>query len=293
MHLWYHGTIDLATPTTDTQANITAAERSAWWTSAESAGATAGFFYSLIGGGDRLSALEPAGAGNGRIRDGFNKTWDLGGGVAANRTALPANSGSWPNAILFALAQTKAVPAGESFDVTLYHQAGASAAGAIGVEILLDADFNPYNGNEIAVHEAALPRTGTSAVSFNMVSATIDAATIAPATYAVFTRLSDNGRTRYLYAPDLLEVTPSQQPPEIDASSLTLKDGVLRLNVHGFPGQEIVIEATTDLHSWVPIQSHTFTGQVWEFVDAEAGNFQKRFYRAVLAPHSKTARQTR
>ncbi len=61
VHLWYHGTIDLATPTSDTQATITASERSAWWTSTEMSGAAAGFFYSLIGGGDRLSNLEPGG----------------------------------------------------------------------------------------------------------------------------------------------------------------------------------------------------------------------------------------
>ena len=32
VHLWYHGTIDLATPATDTQATITATQRSTWWT---------------------------------------------------------------------------------------------------------------------------------------------------------------------------------------------------------------------------------------------------------------------
>ncbi len=103
VHLWYHGTIDLATPASDTQATITATQRSTWWTSTEMAGAAAGFLYSLIGGGDRLSNVEPAGTGNGRISDGFNKNWDLGGGLGANRTALPADTGLWPNAILFDL----------------------------------------------------------------------------------------------------------------------------------------------------------------------------------------------
>ena len=27
-----------------------------------------------------------------------------------------------------------------------------------------------------------------------------------------------------------------------------------------------------------------FTGTIWEFVDADAGNFARRFYRAILTP---------
>jgi len=211
VHLWYHGTIDLATPTSDTQANITASERSTWWTSTEMSGAAAGFLYSLIGGGDRLTNLEPGGAGTGRIIDGFNKNWDLGGGVAANRTALPANSGSWPNAIRFVLA-TNTIPAGQSFGATLYHQAGASAAGNIDLAIFLDPDFNPYNSNEIQVSQQMLLRTGTSAVSLDTLNTTVDATAVSPGNYAVFTRLNDGGHTRYLYAPHRLIVTPGPTP---------------------------------------------------------------------------------
>src|SRR5207249_3843022 len=97
VHLWYHGTIDLVTPATDTQASITTAERQTWWTAFEAAGTNTGFLYSLIGGGDRLSSAEPGGAGKGRISDGFNKVWDLGAGIAANRDSLPSNNGLWPN----------------------------------------------------------------------------------------------------------------------------------------------------------------------------------------------------
>jgi hypothetical protein len=284
VHLWYHGTIDLATPASDTQATITASQRSAWWTAAEMSGAAAGFFYGLIGGGDRLSNLEPAGAGNGRISDGFNKNWDLGGGVAANRTDLPANAGLWPNAILFALANASSVAAGESFDTTLYFQAGASAAGNIDIEIFLDVDFNPYNGNEIDVNEQTLSRTGTSAVSFNTLSATVNAAAVSPGSYSVCARLNDGVRTRYLYAPQLLVVTPSLQPPSIDGASLVFNGGVMRFNVHGFPGQRVTIMASSDLVNWVPLETHTLKGTIWEFMDADAGNFARRFYRAALAP---------
>ena len=284
VHLWYHGTIDLATPASDTQASITASQRSAWWTATEMSGAAAGFLYSLIGGGDRLSNLEPAGAGNGRISDGFNRNWDLGGGVAANRTALPADAGLWPNPIRFDLINMSTIPAGESFDVALYHQEGTSGPSEIELRIFLDADFNPYNGNEIEVDEEALSRTGTSVVSLNTVNTTADAASVAPGSYAVCARLNDGTRTRYLYAPEILVVTPSLLPPSINGASLTFSDGVMSFNVSGFPGQEVSVEASNDLVTWIPLQNHIFTGTIWKFVDADAGNFSRRFYRATLIP---------
>jgi hypothetical protein len=284
VHLWYHGTIDLATPTSDTQASITASQRSAWWTSPEMSGAAAGFLYSLIGGGDRLSNLEPAGSGNGRINDGFNRNWDLGGGLAANRTALPADSGLWPNAIRFDLTNTNTIHAGEPFDAALYYQAGASPTGNVQLDLFLDADFNPYNGNETDLGQQALPRTGTSVVSLDMLKAPTDPAVLVPGSYAVCARINDGIRTRYLYAPQLLVATPSLQPPVIDGASLALSSGAMHFDVYGFPGQNVIVMASTDLLNWIPLQTHTFTSTVWPFIDPDAGKFLKRFYRANLVP---------
>ncbi len=63
VHLWYHGTIDTNAPITVDSATISATQRQTWWKTNETAGATAGFFYSLIGGGDRLSNLNRPGQG--------------------------------------------------------------------------------------------------------------------------------------------------------------------------------------------------------------------------------------
>ena len=193
--------------------------------------------------------------------------------------------GLWPNAIRFAL-EDMTIPAGESFAVTLYHQAGASAAGEIGLVIFLDLDFNPYNGNEIEVSEETLARTGTAAVLLNVVSATVNAAEVPPGSYAVCARLHDGGRTRCLYASPALIITPSLEPPSIDAASLARSAGVMNFNVHGFPGQEVTVMASSDLINWVSLQTLTLKGTIWEFVDTDAGNFARRFYRAVLIPEA-------
>jgi hypothetical protein len=284
VHLWYHGTIELTTPASDTQAMIMAAQRTAWWMPLENAGANAGFRYSLIGGGDRLSDLEPAGTGNGRISDGYNRNWDLGGGLGMNRTALPTNSGAWPNPIVFALGSTNKIPAGESFDVALYHQAGASAAGNVDVQIFLDADFNPYNGNEVLVEAATLPRTGTNAVAFHSLVAMVDAAAIVPGSYAVGAIVRDGSRSRYLYAPETLSITPSLQQPSIDAASISFSKGAFHVDVRGFSGQTVTIDMSTDLKNWMPLQTHIFKGTVWQFTDSGAGSSPRRFYRPRLEP---------
>jgi hypothetical protein len=102
VHLWYHGSLDLRNPATDTDAYVTSTERYNWWFSYEYYGVFSGFYYSLIGGGDRTSADQPVGQGFPAIRDGYNQAWDLGAGqTAGSRTALASNNGNWPNVIKF------------------------------------------------------------------------------------------------------------------------------------------------------------------------------------------------
>ena len=91
-------------------------------------------------------------------------------------------------------------------------------------------------------------------------------------------------RTRYLYAPQLLVVTPSLQPPIIDGTSLALNGGTMHFDIHGFPGQSITVMASTDLLNWVSLETQTLTGTVWQFQDPNAGNFSRRFYKAALSP---------
>jgi hypothetical protein len=282
VHLWYHGTIDLATPTTDTQATITATQRTTWWTNAEAQGAGAGFLYSLIGGGNRLSNLEPAGAGNGKISDGFNRNWDLGSGLAANRSALPTNAGLWPNPIRL-LAVDRGMG---SFDATLYYQAGVSAAGNISVDLLLDPDQNPYNGNEVEIGQSLLPRTGTNAVAAQTLNATNSMAL--PGSYNVCLRLTDSGRSRYLYAADKVIIPPATTPPWIDGDSLSRAGGVTRFDVHASVGQTVTVIASSDLATWTALQTQTFAGNVWSFADLNSRALTRRFYRVALASTPQT-----
>ena len=284
VHLWYHGTIELTTPATDTQANITTAERASWWTAAETGGSATGFRYSRIGGGDRLSSFEPAGAGNGRISDGFNKRWDLGGGTASNRAALPANSGLWPNVIRFALQGSGSVEAGGSFSTSLHHQSGAGTAGNVDVRILLDTDFNPLNGTFAETGRFQFANTGTAAVALNQSTSAIDAATVPPGNYAVCARISDGTRTRHHYAAQMLSVTPSTTALRIDAASLARTGGAFRFDVHAFPGQSVKVVATSDFVTWDTLETRTSTGAIWQFTDTSAGSFTERFYQARLGP---------
>lgn len=65
VHLWYHGTIDTSESAFDgpigTQDGefVTPEMRNTWWTALEDGGKKAGFHYSRLGGGDRLSMSSP------------------------------------------------------------------------------------------------------------------------------------------------------------------------------------------------------------------------------------------
>lgn len=57
--------------------------------------------------------------------------------------------------------------------------------------------------------------------------------------------------------------------------------GQYALIVAGVPGYNYVVQASTDMVNWVPLQTNTAP---FTFVDTKAGQFSRRFYRSVYAP---------
>lgn len=57
--------------------------------------------------------------------------------------------------------------------------------------------------------------------------------------------------------------------------------GQYALALAGVPGFKYVVQASTNLVNWVPLQTNTAP---FTFVDGNAGSFRQRFYRSVYAP---------
>lgn len=282
VHLWYHGTIDPRTPVTVDGATITATERQNWWQLPEQRGTNAGFRLSRIGGGDWLSNAEPAGPGNGRISDGFNRNYDLGAGRTTNRFTLPAKRGVWPSALLLTHTATNPIPAGESFTVTLQHQSGTNQATNVELRVFLDRDGNPWNGNETLIHEELIAGTGTNATAAVTRHIRPDPARIVPGTWRMQVRLNCNGKSRWLQSPAPVVLTTSIAPPLLAVRGWT--NGAFALHVGGYLGQNVVTEASTNLLDWAPVSTNSIAGTGFDLLDASVAGRPFRFYRSRLQP---------
>ena len=53
--------------------------------------------------------------------------------------------------------------------------------------------------------------------------------------------------------------------------------------ITGPPGSNVVIAASTDLQTWIPLTTNPL-GAGFTFTDALATNYLRRFYRATLQP---------
>ncbi len=222
-HLWYHGTINSNTPFSynddGTSVTFTANMRTNWWVNYEAQGLNTGFFYSLIGGGNRLSTDRPLGLpSDPAIRDGYNQNWDLGAGTNPNRTALPRNYGIYPNVIKFDVTGTNRVAAGSPVGTTLYYQyAGASN---LTMQIFFDSDFNLYNSNSVSVLNLQPPATGSNSV-MAYASLGIPTTNVAPGIYSIYAKISDGAHARYLYAPELVQVGINLPTPALDITAIS------------------------------------------------------------------------
>lgn len=285
VHLWYHGTVDFDNPASDSDpANpyITSTERYNWWGSYEGYGLVAGFYYSLIGHGNRLSADQPVGPGFPAIRDGYNQNWDLGAGTSANRSALSSNSGAWPNLIKFNRTDTNQVVQGQSVAVKFFYQWAQPSTSTATLNFYLDNDFNPLNSNQNLLKQMSVPGNGATSISYATVNLTLDATNASPGYHTLYGKITGGGRTRYLYAPELVQVISMRQPPTMDIAAL---NGLqLRVGVNGVTGQTIVLQGSTDLAAWLPLATNTLAGSRWTYTNTPPSSPARRFYRAVLSP---------
>lgn len=275
-HLWYHGTIDLQTPATDTQDTITSSERNAWWTPAEGQGSTAGFHYSRIGGGDRTSSLQPTGSS--AIRDGLNQLWDFGAGISSNRQLLSSKSDVWPNIIVAGNGGPSSLMVGEDLDLSISYQDGASAVDPV-LTVSLDPDRNPWNGNETSLLTTPIPAAG----AFNVLEAAgaISTVAAAPGSYAVMMSLSQGGKVRHFHLREGVELTAAPIPLMIVEGSAGFVDGKFGFEVSGQPGSEVTVEVSDDLIQWDPLETQVLGTGSWAFSDPTSSTEGRRFYRVV------------
>jgi hypothetical protein len=282
VHAWYHGTIELGPSTNDGNIDITSSMRSNWYASGESSGGLAGFHYSRIAGGDRLSNASPGGPESGAVNDGYNMMWDLGAGVSANRDSLPTPVDPWPNLIIARRSTSGSLTGGDPLPLEIHYQSETSGVGDPTLSLLLDPDPNPWNGNEILLSSETLTGSG-----FNSVLTTTPAPllpTESDGSFFLLARIREDGRTRYLSLREPLQITAAIPPPNIVPGSPRLVSGLFTLTINGVIGQQVIVQAATTLSNWQNIAALTLEAPVQDFSDPDSGDFDRRFYRIGLAP---------
>ena len=195
--------------------------------------------------------------------------------MSVNRTALPANNGTWPDLIRLDLAGTNSVAAGDLLHTTFYYQYAGSSN--LTVQLFLDGDFNPYNANGLVVTQFVAAATGAgSVVAYSNFG--FSTTNIPPGTYAIGGKISDGAHSRYLYAAQKVQIGASRLPPVLDIGRIS--SGSYRLGVNGLTGQKVVVQISTNLQAWLPLVTNTMSTNRWVYTNNPA--VTRQFYRAVL-----------
>jgi len=199
--LMYHGTIDLSTPCSNTEATMTETERTDWFNTYENEGANEGFYYSSDIRGNRKSTDTPV-AGSDQIIDGYHNDTLLGGNGA--REDLDWTDAVWGNIITFDVykngtllepgAQT--VHNGDEIEFRCNYRSYADSAA---LNFYMDNDRNPYTNSSDAIASLTIPATSSDIIQ-KSVFWTVDGLSIGSKFYIFGQAETDLQYLRYLYS---------------------------------------------------------------------------------------------
>ena len=185
------------------------------------------------------------------------------------------NNGTWPNIIKLDIVGTNSVAQNAPLAAGLYYQYGGTSN--LTLQFFLDADLNPYNSNSIPLLTLTPPATGTNAVN-SYQSLGLATTNVPAGAYSVYAKISDGTHSRYLYAPEWVQVTVSPAPPTVDIRNAG--GGQVVIGINGVVGQRLILQSSSDLKQWWGVATNTLTTSRWLYTNSVAGT--RQFYRAQL-----------
>jgi len=102
-----------------------------------------------------------------------------------------------------------------------------------------------------------------------------------PAVHSLLAVITGGGRTRYLYAPELVQVLSNLQPPTLDITQIN--SSKFRIGVNGLISQTLILQTSSNLVSWQSIVTNTLATNRWVYTNTPATGTVKLFYRAKLS----------
>jgi hypothetical protein len=173
------------------------------------------------------------------------------------------------------------VAQGQEVIVSFYWQWARATTNAAIVRVFLDDDWNPLNANARLLGQFVAPATSGAAVSSATATVLLAASNAPPGRHTLFAAITGGDRTRYLYAPEPIEVLPSTQPPTLDIAPVG-SGGVL-IGINGVAGQIQILQGSTNALDWYPVITNPPTLGRWVYTN-ESPAAAVQFYRALLKP---------